>query len=499
MYVKITYNDYLEIQKIKRQGLSRNEATLKTKYTQYVIYKYWDMPEDVFLKEKDHTKSEYSKYREIIVEILSENNKLPANVIFDRLKERIGTENLASINSFYRYLRDLKRRMGLSDRKIEIRQMVEETPMGEEAQVDFGQYNMPNMYGGVNKVYFFCMVLSYSRMKYVYFLPEPFDSLTFAYAHELAFKYFDGRPKTILYDQDRTMVVSENCGNIIFTKEFDAYHRESGFEARVCKPHDPDSKGKVENVVKFVKHSFLEGREYCGIDALNNQCLAWLDRTGNGKIHELIKKSPRELFAKEQPKLIKHQPIEIDITKNRGAKINDVYSIKYKGNRYSVPPSKCNIGDRVRLEIEGNALHIIDMATDKKIVTHRLLKGKGKAAVEREIPIDKNYFSKAKENYEESSVVVKFIERIELTKPRYLKEQARLLHKIEKQYSKEDIISAIVTCFSENRFCFTEVLSELLIQVGERNLKEIAPKRTTSRYRKLANYNLLTEADDGLI
>ena len=96
-------------------------------------------------------------------------------------------------------------------------------------------------------------------------------------------------------------------------------------------------------------------------------------------------------------------------------------------------------------------------------------------------------------------MVVKFIERIEMTKPRYLKEQARLLHKIEKQYSKDDIISAIVTCSSENRFCFTEVLSELLIQVGERNLKEIAPKRTVSRYRKRANYNLLTEADDGLI
>ena len=86
--MKITYNDYLEIQKIKRQGLSRNEAMLKTKYTQYVIYKYWDMPEGVFLKEKDHTKSEYSKYREIIVEILNENDKLLANVIFDRLKEK---------------------------------------------------------------------------------------------------------------------------------------------------------------------------------------------------------------------------------------------------------------------------------------------------------------------------------------------------------------------------------------------------------------------------
>ena len=53
IYVKITYKDFMEIQKLKKQGITRNEAVLKTKYTQYVIYKYWDMPEDVFLKEKD--------------------------------------------------------------------------------------------------------------------------------------------------------------------------------------------------------------------------------------------------------------------------------------------------------------------------------------------------------------------------------------------------------------------------------------------------------------
>ena len=48
IYVKITYKDFLEIQKLKKQGITRNEAVLKTKYTQYVIYKYCDMPEDFF-------------------------------------------------------------------------------------------------------------------------------------------------------------------------------------------------------------------------------------------------------------------------------------------------------------------------------------------------------------------------------------------------------------------------------------------------------------------
>ena len=66
--MKITYKDFLEIQKLKKQGITRNEAVLKTKYTQHVIYKYWDMPEDVFLKEQERPKSEYSKYREMVDE-----------------------------------------------------------------------------------------------------------------------------------------------------------------------------------------------------------------------------------------------------------------------------------------------------------------------------------------------------------------------------------------------------------------------------------------------
>lgn len=46
---------------------------------------------------------------------------------------------------------------------------------------------------------------------------------------------------------------SENAGNVIFTKNFKEYVEQAGFEAVLCKPYDPSSKGKVEAVVKYVK------------------------------------------------------------------------------------------------------------------------------------------------------------------------------------------------------------------------------------------------------
>lgn len=127
---------------------------------------------------------------------------------------------------------------------------------GVEAQVDFGQYRMKNMYGNNVKVYFFIMILAYSRMKFVYFSAQPFTTWTAIEAHEYAFKYFGGRTKTILYDQDRVFVVSENYGNIVLVKEFEKYVSEKGYSVCLCRGADPQTKGKVENAVNVVKRSF---------------------------------------------------------------------------------------------------------------------------------------------------------------------------------------------------------------------------------------------------
>lgn len=73
----------------------------------------------------------------------------------------------------------------------------------------------------------------------------------------------------------------ENLGNIIFVKAFDEFVREVGFSVVLCRPHDPQSNGKIEEVVHHIKDGFLQGRVYTGTDALNSECLAWLDREGN--------------------------------------------------------------------------------------------------------------------------------------------------------------------------------------------------------------------------
>ncbi len=53
------------------------------------------------------------------------------------------------------------------------------------------------------------------------------------------------------------MVVSENGGDIIYTETFENYKNYAGFCIHLCRGRDPESKGKIEAVVKYIKNNFL--------------------------------------------------------------------------------------------------------------------------------------------------------------------------------------------------------------------------------------------------
>lgn len=53
---------------------------------------------------------------------------------------------------------------------------------------------------------------------------------------------------------------------MIYTEGFQNYINEIKFDVFLCRGADPESKGKVENVVKYAKHGFAEHRILRDID-----------------------------------------------------------------------------------------------------------------------------------------------------------------------------------------------------------------------------------------
>ena len=255
---------------------------------------------------------------------------------------------------------------------------VEELPFGKQAQVDFGVYNLRLSDAKRKKVYFFAMVLSRSRMKYVLFSDKPFTSETVALAHENAFEFFKGIPTMIVYDQDRTMIVDENLGDIILTTAFKQYTKTRNFELHFCRKADPQSKGKIENVIQYVKKNFLYNRIYHDVEMLNTEAVAWLSRTANHLPHNYTKKSPESEFLTELLFLNPFTPLIKEFKQMTKYNVRKTNVIAYKSNFYTVPMGTYQqVGTQVLVKENQGQIEIYNMQ-EKLICSHTISNDKGK-------------------------------------------------------------------------------------------------------------------------
>ncbi|WP_251026953.1 transposase [Bacillus sp. ISL-46] len=217
---------------------------------------------------------------------------------------------------------------------------VPELPMGMQVQVDFGQTIVKDKHGNNRRLYFIAFVLSHSRFKCVEWIDRPFRTSDVIRMHENAFHYYEEMPKELVYDQDALLAVSENAGDLILTFEFTKYHQTRQFNIYLCRKSDPESKGKIEQVVKFVKNNFSKNRIFDNIADWNSSCQAWLKRTGNYKVHHNTKKRPSEVHALEKQHLKKVSGtyiFENVLVSSITRMIQKDNVIRFEGNRYSVP------------------------------------------------------------------------------------------------------------------------------------------------------------------
>jgi transposase len=67
-------------------------------------------------------------------------------------------------------------------------------------------------------------------------------------------------PEEILYDRMKTIWTgTDERGEIIWNAVFLDFARYWGFTPRLCRPYRPQTKGKVESGVKYVRRNFLCG------------------------------------------------------------------------------------------------------------------------------------------------------------------------------------------------------------------------------------------------
>ena len=448
---------YAEIKKRKLMGYSKRACARELNVDRKTIRKYWDMEEGeyagVLIESKRRTRG-LDEYRNFIVGRLNEYPEITSAIIEDHLREEYGERFNISYRSVSQYVSDLREELGLP-KPVTIRQYcaVSETPLGYQAQVDMGVKKMKDMYGKTVKIYIFAMVLSASRMKFVCFSETPYKAESFIEAHDLAFRYFGGRTIEVVYDQDRVMTVSENAGDILYTEAFESYRRYAGFSIRLCRGNDPQSKGKIERVVGYVKNNYLSCRNYQGIQELNSGGLAWLDRTANNKIHDTTKMVPKHVFKEESKHLIQVPSLSKPLPP-KTAIIRKDNVVHYRQNRYAVPRGSYAPGRRVRIGVdeEAGTVTFHDAVTDEKLALHNLYYGRGKliglpqnAGRYKETRYEnlKNDVLKAFETLDGAE---EYIDRIIEKYPRYVRDQLIIIRNTQKSYELAELQKAINYC-----------------------------------------------------
>ncbi len=149
-------------------------------------------------------------------------------------------------------------------------------------------------------MHFVVFVLSYSRLMYVGLSPRPIDTATFIRLHDAAFRYFGGRPEECVYDQTKLVVLHEQYRELDLNPAFAAYATAAGFRIYACEGYDPESKGKVEAGVKYVKGNALAGEVFDDRDHLEAHVRQWLDGVANVRQHGTTGEAPRVRFERDE-------------------------------------------------------------------------------------------------------------------------------------------------------------------------------------------------------
>ena len=334
---------YIEIHRLYKEGFSKSAISRKLNISRNRVIDYLNKsPEDFeeFLSSLRTREKKLDLYQREILDWLREYPDLTGAQVYDWLEEKLGVKNVSE-NTVRNYLNEMRDFYHIP--KINVSRTyssVPELPMGQQAQVDFGQTVVKDKQGNNKRLYFIAFVLSHSRYKYVEWLDRPFRTTDVIRMHENAFQYFEGMTEEMVYDQDALLAVSENAGDLIMTAEFTKYHQARQFHIYLCRKSDPESKGKIEQVVKFVKNNFSKNRIFGNLADWNLSCEAWLKRTGNYKVHHNTKKRPSEVHALEKQHLKKVSGtyiFENVLVPSITRMIQKDNVIRYEGNRYSVP------------------------------------------------------------------------------------------------------------------------------------------------------------------
>lgn len=145
------------------------------------------------------------------------------------------------------------------------------------------------------------MVLAYCRRLFARaYRNERLESLL--EGHAAAFTHLGGCPRTILYDNPRTIVREKDDAHqvVVWNPGFKDWMDFYGVEPRLCRYYRAQTKGKVESGVKYVKRNALAGRRFRDLEDLNDWLGRWAVEIADRRLHGTTGERPVDRFVRAE-------------------------------------------------------------------------------------------------------------------------------------------------------------------------------------------------------
>jgi hypothetical protein len=164
------------------------------------------------------------------------------------------------------------------------------------------------------------------------------------------------------------------------------------------KPYDPESKGVVERVNRYLETSFLPGRMFDSPTDFNDQLKAWLP-VANGRTVRRIEGRPVDLLGADTAAMLALPPVAPTVETVIQVRLGRDYYVRVAGNDYSVDPSA--IGNLVDVHA---GLSTVTVTRDRRqLATHDRVWAKGRTVTD---PVHVDTAAALRQQFQHSAPIV---------------------------------------------------------------------------------------------
>ena len=351
----------MDIRSLAKQGYSMRAIARMTGLHRYTIKKY--LEDGVLPTYKAvNRQGKIEAYKGLIDGWLSQQN-YQATRIYELL---LAQGFQGSYHTARRYVKTLK------EQRDHVAYVRFETLPGQQAQVDFGDFQIECADGKKLTIYCFIMVLGFSRKMYIEYI-GCCTMANFLGCHQRAFGFFGGIPAEIVYDNMKNVVIKKLVGVVEWNPTFAAFCAHYGFKPLTTPAYSPWAKGKVERPIQYLRERFWRGYVFTNLLQANKDIGVWLATVADERIHGTTHEKVNERFVKERGALGLLPLSPYDISEKCYRKVHKDCQLCFGGNRYVVPHEYAR--KTVLLKINDGILRIF--FDDTLIAVYQIPESKG--------------------------------------------------------------------------------------------------------------------------